>query len=71
MWELVMLADSIGHLARSWFALPLIVVVSLVYSASRYEAPTIILRRAGRLSLTITAFMLAVLVLLIVLSYGL
>lgn len=58
-------------LARSWFALPLIVVISLVYNASRYESPAKILRRAGRMSLTITGFMLAVLIVLMALSYGL
>lgn len=58
-------------MARSWFALPLIVVISLVYNASRYESPAKILRRAGRMSLTITGFMLAVLIVLMALSYGL
>lgn len=60
-----------GMHPRILYALPLIVVVSLVYSASRYEAPDRILRRAGRLMLTITGFMAAVLAVLIVLSHGL
>lgn len=56
---------------RSWFLLPLIIVISLVYSASRYESPDHILRRAARLSLTIAGFMGAVFAVLVVLSYGL
>lgn len=71
MWTTLLIAAGTGHLSRSWFALPLIVAISLVYSASRYETPQKILRRAGRLSLTITGFMLAVLAVLVVLSYGL
>lgn len=71
MWTTLLLAADAGQLARSWFALPLIVAISLVYSASRYESPQKILRRAGRLSLTITGFMLAVLVVLLALSWGL
>lgn len=71
MWNPLLLASGAGHFPRIWFALPLIVAISLVYSASRYEAPDVILRRAGRLSLTITGFMLAVLAVLVVLSHGL
>ena len=71
MFTTLLFAAGTGHLSRSWFALPLILAISLVYSASRYEAPPKILRRAGRLTLTITGFMLAVLVVLVVLSYGL
>ncbi|HTI50086.1 MAG TPA: hypothetical protein VL475_04015 [Planctomycetaceae bacterium] len=71
MWDQLLLAAGAGPLTRIWFALPLIVAISLVYSASRYEAPPVILRRAGRLSLTITGFMLAVLAVLVVLSHGL
>lgn len=56
---------------RTWFLIPLVVVVSLVYSASRYETPSFILRRAARLSLTILGFMAAVFVLLVFLSWGL
>ena len=33
-------------MSRFWFLLPLAVGVSLVYTASRYEIPAIILRRA-------------------------
>jgi hypothetical protein len=71
MWNQLLLAAGEGPFPRIWFAIPLIIVISLVYSASRYEAPDKILRRAGRLSLTIGGFMLGVLVLLMVLSHGL
>lgn len=67
----LLLAAGDGNFPRILFAIPLIVVISLVYSASRYEAPDKILRRAGRLSLTIGGFMLGVLALLVALSHGL
>ena len=60
-----------GTLGRLWFLFPLIVIVSLVYSASRYESPDRILRRAGRLGLQIAGFMTIVLALLAWLSAGL
>jgi hypothetical protein len=71
MWNPVLLAASEGQFSRILLAVPLIVVISLVYSASRYEAPEKILRRAGRLTLTIGGFMMGVLALLVVLSHGL
>jgi len=71
MFEQLLLAAGDWRMARIWFALPLIVVISLVYSASRYESPERILWRAGRMSVTITGFMMAVLVVLVVLSHGL
>ena len=71
MWIDLLLAAGDLRTARIWYAIPLIVVISLVYSASRYEAPERILRRASRLALTISGFMLAVLALLVALSYGL
>ncbi|MEX0704570.1 MAG: hypothetical protein WD069_20895 [Planctomycetales bacterium] len=55
----------------TWQLVPLAAVISLVYSASRYESSERILRRAGRLFLTILGFMAAVFVLLLVLSFGL
>ncbi len=61
-------AASVGRL---WYLFPLIVIVSLVYSASRYESPGRILRRAGRLGLQIAGFMTIILGLLAWLSAGL
>lgn len=60
--------EGIGGLSRSWYAVPLIVVISLVYSASRHESPELIVRRSFRLALTIGGFMLLVLVGLLLLS---
>jgi hypothetical protein len=45
-----------------WFAAPLIVSVSLVYSATRHEAMSAILSHAMRLGLMITGFMAAIFV---------
>jgi hypothetical protein len=55
----------------SWYLLPLAVVISLVYSASRYELAEAILKRSGRLFVTILAFMAVVLGALILLSRNL
>ena len=54
-----------------WYLLPLAVAISLVYSASRFEQPERILRRAARLFLQILLFMGAVFAVLFVLSDGL
>lgn len=55
----------------TWFLLPLAAVISLVYSASRYELPERILRRAARLFVTILLFMGAVFIVLLLLSFHL
>ncbi len=52
----------------SWHLLPMALVISLVYSASRFEIPEVILRRALRLFTTIMIFMGAVFLLLWALS---
>ena len=54
-----------------WYVFPLIGSISLVYSASRYELPERIIRRSLNLFLTISGFMLIVLVILWALSSGL
>tara|TARA_R110002072_G_scaffold302710_2_gene487641 strand:- start:163666 stop:163875 length:210 start_codon:yes stop_codon:yes gene_type:complete len=61
---------AVGH-NTTWYVLPLAGAISLVYSASRYELTERILRRAARLFLTITGFMLAVFVMLWLLSANL
>lgn len=53
------------------YLFPLSVVISLVYSASRYEMPDVILKRSGRLLLTILGFMAIVLGVLVLLSRNL
>ena len=42
-----------------WFVLPLAIAISLVYTASRYESWTRILRHAARLCATILGLMAA------------
>jgi len=65
----VLLAAAGGNV--TWYLLPLAVVVSLVYYASRFELPELILRRAARMFVNILLLMGAVLVVLLVLSYRL
>jgi hypothetical protein len=55
----------------SWHLLPMSVVISLVYSASRFEMPEVILRRALKLFTTIMVFMGGVFLLLWALSNNL
>lgn len=55
----------------TWYLFPLAAVISLVYSASRYELPEVILRRSGRLFFTILGFMAIVLGVLYLLSRNL
>lgn len=55
----------------SWHLLPMALVISLVYSASRFEITEVILRRALRLFTTIMVFMGGVFLLLWALSYHL
>jgi len=71
MLHFLLLAADPPVIQRTWFLLPLVVVISLVYTASRYESPDRILRRALRLFLTISGFMAAVFVVLFLMSYGL
>lgn len=71
MWQNILFAADLGSINRTWYLLPLIVVVSLVYSASRYEGPAKIVTRAGKLFLQIAGFMAVVLALLAFLSMGL
>jgi hypothetical protein len=61
----------IAALSQFWFAVPLIVVVSLVYAATRHELMQPILAHAARTGVWITGFMVVVYVLLQLLSWGL
>ncbi len=63
----LILFSTINYL---WYAFPLAVVISLVYSASRYESPKVILRRSARLFVTILVFMALVLAFLFVVQPG-
>jgi hypothetical protein len=55
----------------TWYLFPLAMIVSLVYSASRFELPERILRRAIWLFVQIIGFMAVVFAILWLLSYGL
>jgi hypothetical protein len=59
-----------AHSQVIWHLFPLAAVISLVYSATRYELPPFILRRAARLFVTITLFMAIVLGVLYTVSFG-
>jgi len=52
---------GINHL---WYALPLIIVVSLVYAATRHESMGPILRHAVRIGVWVVGFMAVVFVVL-------
>ena len=55
----------------TWYLFPLAAVISLVYSATRYELPERIFRRAGTLFVQIIFFMAVILGVLAVLSFNL
>ena len=54
-----------------WYALPLVVVVSLVYSATRYERMNQIIPGALRFGGWVGGFMLVIFVLLFAVTWGL
>jgi hypothetical protein len=68
MHSLMLLANGTQ---MAWYLLPLAAAVSLVYSATRFEHPPQILRRAARLFVTILVSMAAVFVVLLLLSWNL
>jgi len=68
MHSLMLLANGTQ---MAWYLLPLAAAVSLVYSATRFEHPPQILRRAARLFVTILVSMAAVFVVLLLLSWKL
>ncbi len=59
----------LAQVNQLWFSLPLIVAISLVYSATRHEETGAILTHAVRLGIMIGGFMAAILVALAALSY--
>ncbi len=68
MQSFLLLAQS-AH--ASWYLLPLALTVSLVYSATRFEYPPQILRRATRLFITILLAMAGLFAVLFLLSWNL
>ncbi len=61
----------IAQVNDMWYALPLILAVSLVYAATRHEQMVPILAHAGRLAMWIIGFMVAIFALLYLISWGL
>ena len=61
----------IAQVNDMWYALPLIIAVSLVYAATRHEDVPSILAHAGRLMVWIIGFMLAIFAVLFLLSWRL
>jgi hypothetical protein len=53
---------------RMWYSLPLIVVISLVYAATRHELMAPILEHAVRFGLWVIGFMAVVFVVLMLIS---
>ncbi len=58
----------VAEINLMWYAVPLIVVVSLVYAGTRHEALSAILSHAARLGLMIAGFMAAIFVVLAFIS---
>jgi hypothetical protein len=66
MFNLLLAALEINQL---WYALPLIVTVSLVYAATRHEEMNAILGHAFRIGVWIVGFMAVVFVVLAAMSW--
>ena len=58
-----------GMINQMWYAAPLVVVISLVYAATRHEDTRVILGHAARLAIWITGFMVAVFAALALVSW--
>ncbi|HEX4144352.1 MAG TPA: hypothetical protein VHY91_12660 [Pirellulales bacterium] len=58
-----------GAINQLWYALPLILVISLVYAATRHELMSPILLHAVRLGVWIAGFMAAIFAVLLAVSW--
>ena len=63
----VLFADLLA--LRIWYAIPLIVAVSLVYAATRHELMVPILFHAWRIAVWIVGFMMIVFLILLALEW--
>jgi len=61
---------AFDHIGDIWYAVPLIVAVSLVYAATRHEEMGVILRQAVRIGIWIVGFMAAIFVILYAMSWA-
>lgn len=66
-----MLPLALAQASMLWYALPLIVVISLVYAATHHERMRDTLQHAARLGVMICGFMLAIMVVLEIISWQL
>ncbi len=60
---------ALGLEYQLWYALPLVVAVSLVYAATRHEAMQPLLVHAARLSVWVVGFMAAVFAVLLLMVW--
>jgi hypothetical protein len=58
-------------LSEIWFALPLIIAISLVYAGTRHEAMPVILMHAARVAGWISGFMALIWIVLLIVSWWL
>ncbi len=65
------LLPPLAQINLMWYSVPLIVAISLVYSATRHEDMGPILSHAVRLAIMIAGFMAVILVLLALLNWWL
>ena len=66
MDSMILLANHVNQL---WYAIPLIVAVSLAYAATRHELMEPILRNAVRIGVWIVGFMAVVFAVLMLVSW--
>ena len=71
MFEPLLAALPLEEINRLWYALPLVVTISLVYGATRHERPRPIIEHAIRFGLWILTFMAVIFVVLWLLTLGL
>ena len=64
--DCILLADILS--LRIWYALPLVVAISLVYAATRHELMAPILQHSWRIGVWIVGFMTIVFVILFLLE---
>ena len=68
---MVSLLLPLAEINLMWYAVPLVVAISLVYSATHHEAMRPILAHALRLGLMIVGFMVAIMIVLAFISWRL
>ncbi len=67
---MIELLASVAETNRLWYALPLVVAVSLVYGATRHELMGPILNNAFRAAVWIGGFMAVIFVVLMLISWA-